>query len=106
MSSDGKRKYESEPIIGWTWKDVDLWLGKWTVRIPMIVGAAVLVLTGRFYSFWVLPSATVVNGGGNALGSSVRSAVDGAKPVLDNLEQGSRTFGRQQGADDRLQQEQ
>ncbi len=102
--SDEKQKYDSDPIIGWSWRDVDLWLGKWTVRIPMMAGAVVLVLTGRFYGFWVLPSATVVNGGGNALGSSVRSAVDGAKPVLDNLDQGTRTFGRQ-GADDSLQQQ-
>ncbi len=103
--SNGNRKYESEPIIRWTWRDVDCWSGKWLIRIPAVLGAGALVLTGTWYGFWALPATTAVNGVGRGVGGSVKSAVDGIKPVLDDLDQGTRTFGKQ-GADDSLQQQQ
>lgn len=101
--SRGSDDYSTKPIVGWTWSEVDQFFGKWGIRLPLILAALAFLLTGTFYSFFSVPANLLINGGGRMLGGAGRSAVDGIKPVMDSVEQGSQ-FGKQ-GGDDRLQQQ-
>jgi len=107
-SNNQNQDYHTKPLVPWTMAQVDQGLGKWAVRIPMILTAVIALVTGTVYFFPSIPSALLINGVGGALGGAGRGAVDSVKPTLDAIEQGSRgaTFGRQNqpAPDDRLQQ--
>ena len=103
--SRGNDDYNTKPIVSWTWSEVDQFFGKWGIRLPLILGALIFLLTGTFYSFFAVPANLIINGGGRALGGAGRSAVQGIKPVLDNVEKGTQTWGKQ-GEQDLQQEEQ